>query len=278
MEAGVILRPFIKWAGGKTQLLAELRRRVPKFFATYHEPFIGGGAMFLSLAPTKAYINDINPQLVNLYRQIRDNVGELLEIIRREDSVLCDKEYYYSVRKRYNNKISNAELDVEAAALMVWCNRHCFNGLYRVNCKGLFNVPYNNKVGGSSIDRENLLRINEYLNQADVSISNLDFEEACKNVKAGDFVYLDPPYAPVSETADFTSYTKDGFGISDHKRVAALFHSLSDKGAYVMASNSCTLFVRELYEGCNIEVVSAKRMINRDASKRTGEELIIRNY
>ena len=278
MESGTIFRPIIKWAGGKTQLLAELCPRLPKSFECYHEPFIGGGAVFLATAPDRAIINDINPQLVNLYRQIRDNVTDFIDILQTEDSAKCDKEYYYSVRARYNSKIQNNVLDVETAALLVWCNKHCFNGLYRVNSKGLFNVPYNNKITGSSFDKDNVLAISAYLNRGDISIDNTDFEKACEQVKPGDLVYLDPPYVPVSTTADFTSYSKDGFSFYDHKRVASVFRRLSDKGAYVIATNNNTPFVHELYEGFVIEPISVKRMINRDANKRTGKEVIIKNY
>lgn len=272
------MSPVLKWAGGKTQLLEPITARMPKAYNCYYEPFIGGGAVFLTVSPDKAVINDINEQLVNLYRQLKSNVTSVISAIRELDSATCDKEFYYHVRQRYNSKITSNDFDAECAALMIWLNKHCFNGLYRVNGKGLFNVPYNNRVNGKSIDEDNLTAISEYLQKADVTITCLDFEEVCKNVCADDFVYFDSPYVPVSETADFTDYTKGGFSLEDHKRLAALFRRLDSVGAKVMLSNNDVPLVHELYDGYNIQSLSVKRMINRNASKRTGQEVLITNY
>ena len=168
--------------------------------------------------------------------------------------------------------------DAECAALMIWINKHCFNGLYRVNSKGLFNVPYNNRVSGTSFDEQNLINIGKYLQEADVDIRCGDFEEACKGIQKGDFVYFDSPYVPVSDTANFTDYTKDGFTGDDHVRLARLAQNLTEKGVKVMLSNHDVPMVRELYWGFRIESIDVKRLINRDASKRTGKEVIITNY
>ena len=270
------MKPFVKWAGGKTQLLDQLKIRIPKVFNEYYEPFVGGGALLFDLKPDKANINDINEQLINVYKQIKRDPDTVINEIQNIESVQCDKEYYLSIRDRYNNKIKENILDAETASLMIWLNKHCFNGLYRVNSKGLFNVPYNNNKKANSISIENLLEVHNYLQ--DVNITCNDFATICNDVKENDFVYIDSPYIPESITANFTSYTKDGFTMEDHKRLADVYKELSDKGVYVMLSNNDVELVYELYKGFNIETVSAKRMINSKADKRTGQEVIITNY
>ena len=181
-------------------------------------------------------------------------------------------------RTEYNKKIAAHILDAECAALTIWINKHCFNGLYRVNSKGLFNVPYNNKIGGVSMNEENLRTIGLYLNSGNIEIREGDFETACADAKAGDFVYFDSPYIPVSETANFTDYTKDGFSYEDHCRLAELSKRLDNAGVKIMLSNNDVDLVYELYDGFKIKGVDVKRAINRDASKRTGKEVIITNY
>lgn len=272
------ISPAIKWAGGKTQLLNIITENLPDSYNNYYEPFIGGGAVLLSVKPEKALINDINEQLINLYIQIRDSVDDILNKINNLDSVPCTKEFYYSIREQYNQKILSGEKDAQAAALMIWLNKHCFNGLYRVNSKGLFNVPFNNRVKGKSVDESNIRAISDYLNQARVNITCMDFEEACTTVSAGDFVYFDSPYVPESETAYFTDYAKGGFSLEDHKRLSKLFKCLDEKGAKIMLSNNDVPLVRELYEGYKIQSFAVKRMINRNANKRTGKEVLITNY
>ncbi len=270
--------PFVKWAGGKGQLLEKLHDRVPNTYGVYYEPFIGGGALLLNERPSHAVICDINEQLINVYLQIKSDPRAVIRAVNRLDEGACDKEYYYQMRAEYNKKILSHELDAECAALMIWINKHCFNGLYRVNAKGGFNVPYNNKQLGKSIDEANIMSIGYYLANSDIEIRCQDFEEACSEVKAGDFVYFDSPYVPVSETADFTDYTKEGFSYEDHVRLAELYKRLDKLGAKVMLSNHNVPLVHELYEGFKIEEVDVKRNINSDASKRVGKEVIITNY
>lgn len=271
-------QPFVQWAGGKRQLLDKLEARIPENYERYYEPFVGGGALFFDIQPQKAVINDYNKQLVNAYRQIKENSEQVIREVCSLDKIPCDKERYYEQRNKYNKKIAANQLDAECAALMIWLNKHCFNALYRVNSKGAFNVSYNNKKTGLSIDVDNVRNIAKYLKQGDIEIRQGDFEAACADVKKGDFVYLDSPYIPISATANFTDYTKDGFPLEDHKRLANLFKRLSDEGAFVMASNSNAPLVHELYSGYNIREVDARRSINRDASKRSGKEVIITNY
>lgn len=268
--------PCIKWAGGKTQLLDEIITRLPKNYNNYYEPFIGGASVLFAIQPSNATINDYNPQLINLYTQIRDNVDDVISLLSDYGSVDCTQERYYDFRNKYNEKISQNLTDNEAAALFIFLNKHCFNGLYRVNSKGLFNVPWNNRKDGKSCDPDNLKAISTYLKTVRMSCS--DFEVFCDDIQPGDFVYFDSPYVPESVTADFTSYTSDGFGYEDHVRLASLYKKLSDKGAYLMLSNNDVDLVRKLYEGFNIESIDVKRMINRNANKRTGKEVIITNY
>lgn len=272
------MTPVLKWAGGKTQLLNPITERMPSTYNRYFEPFIGGAAVLLSIAPSHAFINDINQQLVNLYCQLKENSSDIIEIVDKLDSRPCDKEFYYSIREHYNQKISENSLDAECAALMIWVNKHCFNGLYRVNGKGLFNVPYNNKVSGKSIDESNIRSIAAYLQKSDVTISCLDFEDFCKDVQENDFVYFDSPYIPESDTANFTDYTKDGFTLTDHERLAELFKRLDKIGAKILLSNNDVPLVRSLYSGYNIQSLDVKRLINRNAAKRTGKEVLITNY
>ena len=270
--------PFVKWAGGKRQLLPQIKERMPEQFNNYYEPFVGGGAVTFELLPEKAVVNDINKSLVNAYRRICDAPDEFLEAINKLDNEMWEdgKAYYYSLRELYNDKMMKAEYDVELAALFVFINKHCFNGLYRVNGKGLFNVPYNNSRK-ASVDEKSIREISEYLKK--VTILEGDFEAAVESAVEGDFVFIDSPYAPLNPTS-FESYTKEGFDIESHKRLADLFDDLTARGCYCMLTNHNTELINELYgnKGYRIDVVSVKRMINSDASNRIGEEVIICNY
>lgn len=270
--------PFVKWAGGKKQLLERLEARMPATYERYYEPFIGGGALLLDLRPERAVINDTNEQLLNVYRQLKADADAVISAVNVLDAKPCDVDRYMEARKDYNAKIQAHELDAECAALMIWLNKHCFNGLYRVNSKGLFNVPYNHREGGVSIDATNLRNIGLYLRSKDVEIRRGDFEAACFDAHSGDFVYFDSPYVPVSKTANFTDYTKNGFSLKDHQRLAVLYRRLSEQGIQVMLSNHNVPLVHELYSGFTIEQVDVRRAINRNASKRSGKEVIITNY
>ena len=270
--------PFVKWAGGKRQLLAQIRERMPREYNRYYEPFIGGGAIVFDLLPENALINDINEALINAYVQIRENVDSFLDNINRIDSAIGEdgKAYYYSMRNLYNMKLEKKEYDIELAALFVFLNKHCFNGLYRVNSKGLFNVPYNNSKR-VSYDEESIRMTSDYLKR--VTITTGDFEDACRNAGRGDFVFLDSPYAPLNPTS-FESYTKEGFTLESHERLARLYDELTERGCYCMLTNHNTELIEQLYgnKGYTISVVNVKRMINSDANNRKGQEVIICNY
>ena len=272
------IAPFVKWAGGKRQLLPQIKERMPKQYNNYYEPFVGGGAVTFELLPANALINDINKALINAYERIRNNPKEFLEKIHHLDSEMWEdgKAYYYSKREHYNDKLMKEEYDVELAALFVFINKHCFNGLYRVNGKGLFNVPYNNSRR-ASVDENMIMEISKFLQAVEIRVG--DFEDACAEVKKGDFVFFDSPYAPLNPTS-FESYTKEGFDIESHKRLAKLFDELTARGCYCMLTNHNTDLINELYsnKGYKIDVVSVKRLINSDASNRVGEEVIVCNY
>ena len=270
--------PFVKWAGGKRQLLPQIKERMPEKYNSYFEPFVGGGAVIFELLPTNALINDINKALINAYRQICNAPEAFLAAVKQLDEAMWEdgKKYYYSLREHYNDKLMKAEYDVELAALFVFINKHCFNGLYRVNGKGLFNVPYNNSRR-TSVDESIIMEVSRYLQG--ITIMDGDFEEACEGAGQVDFVFIDSPYAPLNPTS-FESYTKEGFDIESHRRLSNLFDKLTNRGCYCMLTNHNTELINELYSGKGYrrDVVSLKRMINSDASKRVGEEIIICNY
>lgn len=270
--------PFVKWAGGKRQLLSQIRERLPETYNNYYEPFVGGGAVIFDLLPANALINDVNRALINAYRQICDSPEEFLTAVNNLDAKMWEdgKGYYYFLRQRYNDKLMREEYDVELAALLVFINKHCFNGLYRVNGQGLFNVPYNNSRR-KSIDQEAIAAASKYLKG--VRITDGDFEAALREAKRGDFVFIDSPYAPLNPTS-FESYTKEGFDIESHRRLAGVYDELTARGCLCMLTNHNTDLINQLYgnKGYKIDVVSVKRMINSDASNRVGEEVIICNY
>lgn len=272
------LSPFVKWAGGKRQLLKEIKERMPEGFYRYYEPFVGGGAVVFDILPENAVINDINKALINAYRQICKEPKAFLNIINSLDSKMWEdgKAYYYSLRERYNDKLMQKEYDTELAALFVFINKHCFNGLYRVNGRGLFNVPYNNSRR-QSVDTESIYAVSEYLQN--VTILEGDFQNACVTARKDDFIFIDSPYAPLNPTS-FESYTKEGFDIESHRRLAELFDELTQRGCKCMLTNHNTDLIQELYgnKGYRMDVVRVKRMINSDASNRVGEEIIICNY
>ena len=270
--------PFVKWAGGKRELLPQIKETIPAHYNRYFEPFVGGGAVVFELLPKDARINDINRSLINAYRQIKRRPRAFLDCINRLDAGMWEdgKAYYYAMRGEYNRKLADGEYDEELAALLVFLNKHCYNGLYRVNARGEFNVPYNNSRR-SSCSPETILAVSEYLKN--IVITNGDFEKALREAGPGDFVFIDSPYAPLNPES-FESYTKEGFDIESHRRLAGLYHELTQRGCYCMLTNHNTELIRQLYgqRGYKIDVVSVKRMINSDASNRVGEEVIICNF
>jgi DNA adenine methylase len=265
--------PFLKWAGGKGQLLGQLAPYFPTEFRTYIEPFLGGGAVFFRLCPEKAVLADLNPDLVNAFQVVRDQPNALIEALDRHAELRKSEEYFYKVRRQEASGLSSAE----RAARMIFLNKTCFNGLYRVNSRGGFNVPWGGYLNPTLYERENLLSASACLQGKAVLLA--DYRKACLRAKKGDFVYFDPPYHPLSETSGFTSYTKEDFGDPDQTALAQTFRRLDKRGCLLMLSNSPTPLVRSLYEGFRVEVLKAKRAIN---SKGTGrgaiDELLVMNY
>ena len=272
-------KPFVKWAGGKRQIIDELKKYIPEEYNTYFEPFVGGGALLFELSPKKAVINDYNIELINVYECIKDEnkFSKMCNELNRHETNHSE-EYYYEIRNLDKDKKKfNRLSDYKRAARTIYLNKACFNGLYRVNSKNEFNVPFNKKTKVNTYDGQNLGIIHSFLNFNDIKILNCDFEESVKEAKKGDFIYFDPPYD--SDTSTFTSYTEDGFGKEEQVRLAEVFKELSNRGCYVMASNHNTKLVNELYSEFNIYVIQAKRNINANGKKRGKvEEVIITNY
>ena len=272
-------KPFVKWAGGKRQLLPTIKENLPKEFNNYFEPFLGGGAVLLELQPEHATVGDVNEILIATYKAIKNCSKALinwLDIFEDEfNSEENKKEYYYSKRAKYNELLSKNYLDLEACALFIFLNKTCFNGLYRVNSHGEFNVPFNNKKELTLYERDNIDNVKKYLQNVDLEVR--DFEETCKTAKTGDFVFFDSPYAPLSDTS-FEAYTKEGFSLENHQRLARVFKDLSDKGVYCMLTNHNTELINELYKDYKIQVVDVRRAINRNKDNRKGQEVIITNY
>lgn len=266
-------RPFVKWAGGKRQLLNLLSERAPKEYGHYFEPFIGGGAFFFSIKPHQATISDLNPELINCYQVIRDNVDALVRSLQRHKN---EEEYFYTIRAKDLSKLT----PIQRASRFIYLNKTCFNGLYRENKSSQFNVPFGRYKNPKIVDRENLFAIHEYLINSEVDIYTQDYKETVKNAVCGDFVYFDPPYVPLTKTANFASYTKGGFGLDDQSNLADVMKELTKKGVKVMLSNSNTDKIRELYKDFNIETIHATRAINCKAAKRGKEanEVLVTNY
>ena len=280
-EKGTALKPFTKWTGGKRQLLPKLIELMPKKYGRYFEPFVGGGALFFGVAPESATINDANTDLIHAYQVIRDNIEELIYILSMHDTN-NSKDYYLHLRSADRDGRIGEMTGIERAARLMYMLRVNYNGLFRVNSKNQFNVPYGRHRAPRIVEKELLYAINSYLNNNEIEILNVDFAEAVKEARAGDFVYFDPPYAPISATSAFTSYTHDGFGSEDQRRLRDLFVELGEKKVYVMLSNSDVGAIHELYRGLRgvrFDVVGANRMINSKAAGRGKvKELIIRNY
>ena len=252
---------------------------MPEKYGRYYEPFLGGGALFFHLQPDNATINDLNPALVNLYEQVRDSCDVYEQVLSEIDDGMPDdkpeaKVYYYAKRDRYNDLLASGTYNTETAALLTFINKHCFNGLYRVNAKGSFNVPFNNSLR-ASFDSANTSAVSDALGNARIMCG--DFTEAVADAEAGDFVFFDSPYAPLNDTS-FEAYTKEGFLEDDHRRLASLFRELDERGCLLMLTNHDTPLIRGLYDGYRIDVVEVSRAINSDASKRRGTEVIITNY
>lgn len=270
--------PFVKWAGGKRQLLDKISERLPREYNNYYEPFIGGGALFFELSPKNATINDFNEELINCYIQIKNNPKELIEILR-EHKERNSKEYYLEIRGLDRLDSFSMLSDIERSARIMYMLRVNFNGLYRVNSKNQFNVPYGNYSNPKIVDEELINSISDYLNSNEIKIMSGDFEDSLNTVREGDFVYFDPPYIPLNETSSFTSYTHEGFSYEDQVRLRDTVKKLTEKGVKVMVSNSSSDLTIELYREFNIHYVDVTRTNGGKSSSRgVVKEVIITNY
>lgn len=275
-------RPFIKWAGGKTQLLPELLPRVPANFRHYHEPFIGSAALFFQLHALGrlrhgATLSDWNPALIEVYRVVRDDVEALIAALHEHAAHATDSEYFYRVRSWDRAVDWPQRSPVERAARMIYLNKTCFNGLHRVNRQGYFNVPFGRYHNPTICDAPNLRAASRALHGVDLLVG--DFSEVLKRVAANDLVYFDPPYLPLSPTSSFTAYTRDAFDVAQHQRLAQVFAELSERGCTILLSNSATPLVHELYKPFHVAEVGARRAINSNAAKRGSvREVIVTNY
>jgi len=264
-------RPFLKWVGGKSRLIQQYIPYFPESYKNYYEPFLGGGAIFFYLQPNAAILTDINAELINTYCCVRDHVEELISLLK-EHKIRHDKDYYYSVR---NNSDGT---DIEKAARLIYLNKTCFNGLYRVNSQGKFNVPLG-RYENPNICSEVLLRTaSEALSTS--KIKQTDFVDVLNYATSSDdFIYFDPPYYPVSETSYFTAYSSDRFVEDQQVQLKDIFEKLTERGVKVMLSNSDCEFIRSLYSSFNIHPISASRAINSNAKKRGKiTELLITSY
>ncbi len=273
-------KPFVKWVGGKRQLLKQFLRMnlyPPEKFSAktnrYFEPFVGGGAVFFDLLPEKACLSDLNPDLVVTYNVIKNNVDALIKSLKKHAH---NKEYFLKVRAKDPKKLS----DVEIASRFIFLNRTCFNGMYRVNSKGQFNVPFGDYAKPLICDENNLRKVSQALRH--VEIKNQDYKAVLKKAKKGDFIYFDPPYYPVSKTASFTSYTAETFLDKEQLELRDTFLALHKRGCFVMLSNSDTPFINKIYKGhkgVRINKVEAGRMINSNAAGRGKvTEVLVTNY
>ena len=291
----MLAKPFVKWVGGKSQLLEEIREKYPSKIEKYCEPFGGGGAVLFDVLsryqPETVLINDINKELINTYVQIKYNCTEMIDQLSelqtayKSHSLEENKDFFYEKRTRYNElKVNGNDAEnLEKAVLFIFLNKTCFNGLYRVNSKGMFNVPFNNAKNPLLCDKDNLLACSKLLQNVEMQVG--DYKE-CKNfIDKGTFVYIDPPYRPITQTSAFTSYSENGFTDKEQIELGRFITEISEKGAFVLASNSDPKnadkndnFFDELYSDFEIKRVSASRMINSNAKKRGAiNEILISN-
>ncbi|WP_370581278.1 DNA adenine methylase [Snodgrassella alvi] len=272
-----LIAPVLKWAGGKRQLLDTLIPLVPKDYSVYCEPFVGGGALFFALQPQSACINDVNHELIRVYTVIKNDVDALIEQLKQFQN---NKDQFYEIRSWDRNKDKYTHLsDIEKAARIIYLNKTCFNGLFRVNASGEFNVPFGNYANPNIVNEPVLRAISFYFNNSEIVFNAVDYAEILKNLPDNAFVYLDPPYDPVSVTANFTSYTKDGFSRDEQIKLRKCCDELNERGIKFILSNSATDFICDQYSKYNIEIISAKRQVGADASKRGRiQEVIVRNY
>lgn len=276
MAKNILLSPILKWVGGKRQLLSQIIPLIPKSFSTYVEPFVGGGAVLFELQPKKAIINDYNEELINVYQTVRDHPEELITELEKHNENNSE-DYYYEIRSLDRALIYSELSNVQKAARIIYLNKTCYNGLYRVNSSGQFNSPYGKYKNPNIVNAVTIRAMANYLHEKAVDIRQGDYRNVLKGLRKGCFVYLDPPYMPISTSSSFTGYTENGFSYEQQKLLKAECDKLREKGIAFLQSNSDCPVIRELYQDYEIHTVQAKRSINSNATKR-GEinEVLIR--
>ena len=277
MAKNKLVSPVVKWVGGKRQLLGEITPLLPKQISTYCEPFLGGGAVLFARQPKNAIINDLNCDLMLVYEVIRDEVESLIASLQKHENT---SEHFYQVRDLDRDKEAYKSLSkIEKASRIIYLNKTCYNGLFRVNASGEFNSPFGHYKKPNIVNEPVLRAVSKYLSSPNIQLFSEDFAATLQRVPRGGFVYLDPPYDPVSDTASFTGYNKGGFDKTEQIRLKECCDALTRRGVKFLLSNSATAFIRELYAEYTVKTVYAKRAINSDADKRGAvQEVLIRNY
>lgn len=273
-----LVAPFVKWVGGKRQIMSSITKLMPKNIKDYKyiEPFIGGGAVLFHLQPKNGIINDFNEELINTYQVIKNNLDELIEDLKTHENT---SEYFYDIRSLDREDNFEELSKVKRASRVLYLNKTCFNGLYRVNNAGEFNAPFGRYKNPNIVNEPTLKAVSNYLNSNNVKILTGDYSEALKLADENSFVYLDPPYHPISEGSNFTGYVQGGFNMYDQVDLRVACDELNKKGIKFLLSNSASPFILDQYKGYNIEIVKAKRAINSNGSKRGDvDEVLIRNY
>jgi len=278
MTKNRLVAPFLKWVGGKRQIIPIIKDYLPKNLSslTYCEPFIGGGALLFYLQPKKAIINDYNSELINVYCVIKNNVDELIIDLHKH---LNESDYFYNLRSVDRNPLFYNLTAVEKASRIIYLNKTCYNGLYRVNSAGEFNSPFGRYKNPNIVNEPVIRAVNRYLNSSEIDIMNTDYSKVLDKLPVNSFVYLDPPYHPVSQTSNFTGYIQGGWDEKDQIRLKIACDKLTSRGIKFLLSNSSSEFIKDLYKDYNIHIVKATRNINSDGEKRGAvDELLISNY
>lgn len=267
MAKNILISPILKWVGGKRQLLDEIMPNINHNCLTYIEPFVGGGAVFFELQPNKAIINDYNTELINVYEMVRYNPDELIKALQEHDKNNSE-EYFYEVRGLDRTKEFGNLDNIEKAARILYLNKTCYNGLYRVNSAGQFNSPYGKYKNPNIVNATTIKAMSKFLNKSGIEILNGDYKVAMRRARKGAFVYLDPPYMPISSSSSFTGYTENGFGYDKQVELKQECDKLRSKGISFLLSNSDCPEIRDLYYDYSIRTVQAKRSINSNTKKR----------
>lgn len=278
MNKNKLVAPFLKWVGGKRQIIPEIMSHLPGNLSSlnYSEPFIGGGALFFHLEPKKAIINDFNDELINVYKVIKNNLEELLLDLKKHQNT---SEYFYQIRGIDRQPSFNELSNIQHASRIIYLNKTCYNGLYRVNNSGEFNSPFGRYANPNIVNEPVLRAVSKYLNKSDITILNGDYEQVLNIATSDTFVYLDPPYHPLSDSSNFTGYIQGGWTEKDQIRLKMACDELNKKGVKFLLSNSSSSLIKELYSDYKIHSINATRSINSDADKRGQiEELLIKNY